>query len=288
MSVNDYNNFSGNKYSLRAKTYHMIKRIDFISSHLGALGDLLVTTWLGLILTILVLATGVALIGHAIFANSMATIVVNIPAIILIIIGTILISLNTVVTNPAMGLQVIVSLKFLNKRIRNGSSKKSPIDFKPFKFVAGLPDKDIVETVTDNPKWYLVSYRVRGSVSPITFTDDLQTLAGLKQQLLTNMERDTVLSTVNSVGKTAIKKKKLPKNATKAMKRKQEINHAVISNLRYNQTLETIVFLASPNLDILRTRQESLEVSFKQGLVIGYYQLKGEGLKQAVNSIYGE
>ncbi|WP_260309247.1 hypothetical protein [Lactococcus lactis] len=243
---------------------------------------------MGLILTILVLAMGIALIGHAIFANSMATVVANIPAIILILIGTILISLNSVVTNPAMGLQVIVSLKFLNKRMRNGGTKKSPIDFKPFKFVDGLSDQEIMETVTDNQKSYLVSYRVRGSVSPITFTDDLQTLAGLKQQLLTNMERDTVLSTVNSVGKTAIKKKKLPKNATKAMKRKQDINHAVISNLRYNQTLETIVFLASPNLDILRTRQESLEVSFKQGLVIGYYQLKGEGLKQAVNSIFGE
>lgn len=288
MKVKDYNIYSGNKYSLRSKTYHMIKRIDFISSHLGALGDLLVTTWLGLILTILVLATGVALIGHAIFANSMATIVANIPAIILILIGTILISLNTVVTNPAMGLQVIVSLKFLNKRIRNGGSKKSPIDFKPFKFVDGLQDEDIVETVDDNPKFYLVAYRVRGAVSPITFIDDLQTLAGLKQQLLNNIERDTVLSTVNSVGKTAIKKKKLPKNATKAMKRKQDINHAVISNLRYNQTLETIMFLASPNLDVLRTRQESLEVSFTQGLVIGYYQLKGEELKKAVNSIYGE
>ncbi|GAA3265388.1 hypothetical protein GCM10017706_28030 [Lactococcus lactis subsp. hordniae] len=88
---------------------------------------MLVTTWLGLILTILVLAMGIALIGHAIFANSMATVVANIPAIILILIGTILISLNSVVTNPAMGLQVIVSLKFLNKRMRNGGTKKSPI-----------------------------------------------------------------------------------------------------------------------------------------------------------------
>ncbi|WDA67451.1 hypothetical protein [Lactococcus lactis] len=285
--MRDYNNFSGNKYSLRAKTYHMIKRIDFISNHLGSLGDLLVTTWLGLILTILVLAMGVALIGHAIFANSMATAIANIPAMILILIGTILISLNTVVTNPAMGLQVIVSLKFLNKRVRNRGEKNSLIDFKPFKFVDGISDLDIIETVNEKSKTYLVAYRVRGSVSPITFTDDLQTLAGLKHQLLSNMERDTVLATINSVGKTAIKKKKLPKNATKSMKRKQEVNHAVISNLRYNQTLETVVFLASPNLDVLRTRQESLEVSFKNGLVIGYYQLKGEEFKSTVNSIYG-
>lgn len=283
----DYNQFAGNRYSLRAKTYHMIKRVDFISNRLKTLGDLLVTTWLGLILAVLVLAGGGLLIGKAIFSNNMATAIQNIPAIILFLIGTILICINVMMTNPSMGIQIVVSTKFIIKKLRGQQTSGINVDLRPFRFTEDITNKSVVETVLDKEPKYLAMYRVKGTVSPVTFQNELNKLASLNHQLLANLERDTILTTINSVQSSKVELKELPTNATPAMKRKRDINYMVTSNLKFNQQLDTLVVLACPNLDVLRSRMEALETVFRRGLVIGWYQLVDEELKKEFNTVYG-
>lgn len=284
----DYNQYAGNRYSLRAKTYHMIKRLDFISNHLNSLGDLLVTTWLGMILSVLTLAGGASLIAKALMANGGHTLVANIPAAILFLIGTILICVNVMMTNPSMGLQIIVSAKFIIKKINGKRDKSTSVDFRPFRFADGFDNKSVVETVYEKQPYYLAMYRVKGTVSPVTFDNQLNELAKLDHQLLTNLERDTVLTTVNSVQSSKVERKELPANATPAMQRKRDINYLVTSNLQYNQQLDTLMILSCPNLDVLRNRMDAMETVFRRGLVIGYYQLVDKELKQEFNTIYGE
>lgn len=284
VSNRDFNQFSGNRYSLRAKSGHMIKRIDAISNSLGALGDLLVTTWLGIACAIVTLGVGAFMIANAVLANNFATLVPNLPAIALIFLGSLLVALNVLMTNPSMGSQFIVSMKFIIEKIRNRGKNGRTIDLRPFKFAEGIDDQSVAETRFNE---YLVMYQVKGTVSPVTFANELNELARLDNQLLTNIERDTVLVTVNSVQASKVEPKKIPRNATEAMRRKRDINYAVISNLRYNQQLKTLVVLSAPNLDALRARIESLESVFRQGLVISYTKLKGTELKKQFNDIYG-
>lgn len=283
----DFDKYSGNKYSLRAKSGHMIKRIDAISKSLGALGDLLVTTWLGIAMAVVTLGGGAALIVHAVTANNFATFVPNLPAIVLILVGSLLIAINVIMTNPSMGSQFIVSMKFVFEKIKNRGNGGRTIDFRPFKFSEGIENQSVVEAKIDNREFYLVMYRVKGAVSPVTFSNELNELARLDNQLLTNIERDTILSTVNSVQASKVEPKKLPTNATEEMKRKRDINYAITSSLNYNQQLKTLVVLSAPNLDVLRGKIESLESVFRQGLVISHSRLRGEELKKAYNDIYG-
>lgn len=283
----DFDKYSGNKYSLRAKSGHMIKRIDAISKSLGALGDLLVTTWLGIAMSAVTLGGGAFMIVHAITANNLATFVPNIPAIILILVGSLLISINVLMTNPSMGSQFIVSMKFVFEKVKNRGNGGRTVDFRPFKLAEGIESQSVVEARIDNREYYLVMYRVKGAVSPVTFSAELNELARLDNQLLTNIERDTVLSTINSVQPSKVEQKKLPSNATEAMKRKRDINYSITSRLNYNQQLKTLVVLSAPNLDVLRGKMESLESVFRQGLVISYGRLSGKELKKAYNDIYG-
>lgn len=284
----DYNQFAGNRYSLRAKTYHMIKRLDFVSNHLSSLGDLLVTTWLGMILAVITLAGGAGLIAKAMMANSGKTLVENIPAAILFLIGTLLICVNVMMTNPSMGLQIVVSAKFIIKKINGKRDKSTSVDFRPFRFAREVANRSVIETLGEKQHHYLVVYRVKGTVSPVTFDNQLNELAKLDHQLLTNLERDTVLTTVNSVQTSKVRPKELPANATPEMQRKRDINYLVTSNLKYNQQLDTLMILSCPNLDILRSRMDAMETIFRRGLVIGYYQLVDKELKDEFNTIYGE
>lgn len=287
MSRRDYSRFAGNRYSLRARSGHMIKRIDAVSKSLGALGDLLVTTWLGIAMAIVTLGIGAALITNAVLANNFATLVPNLPGIALIFVGSILVALNVLMTNPSMGSQFIVSTKFLYEKTKNSGKGDKTIDFKPFRFAEGIDTESVVEARINGREQYIVMYQVKGVVSPVTFDNDLNELARLDQQLLTIIEKDTVLATVNSVQATKVEPKKLPKNATEAMKRKRDINYAITSSLRYNQQLKTIVALTAPNFDVLRSRIESTEAVFRKGLVIGYKRLQGKELKTVFNDIYG-
>lgn len=283
----DYTRFAGNKYSLRARSGHMIKRIDSVSKSLGPLGDLLVTTWLGIAMAVVTLGIGAALITNAVLSNNFATLVPNLPAIALILIGSLLVALNVLMTNPSMGSQFIVSTKFLFDKIKNKSKGDKTIDFRPFKLAEGIDTESVVEARINGQERYIVMYQVKGVVSPVTFDNDLNELARLDAQLLTNIEKDTVLATVNSVQISKVEPKKLPKNATEAMKRKRDINYSIVSRLRYNQQLKTIVVLTAPNFDVLRARIESVENVFRKGLVIGFKRLQGKDLKNAFKDIYG-
>ncbi|WP_221639543.1 hypothetical protein [Listeria booriae] len=286
MARRDFSRLAGNKYSLRAKTWHIIKRIDFVSNHLGAMGDLLVTTWMGLIFSMLiVLGVGLSGIVLGVFNNGMHTLLVNIPAMLLISIGSFLVALNALMTNPSMGLQVVVSIRFLFHKINDKEGKKS-FEFNPFRFVEGIESKSVLETIVEGRSRFLVVYSVRGAVSPVCFDNDLNELAGLNSRLLFNIERDTVLGTLISIQSSKVEEKTLPPNATEAMIRKRDINYDVTSKLQYNQQLQTLVVISAPNLDVLRSRIESVEVIFRQGLVIGYSRLQGEDARRAMQEIY--
>lgn len=283
----DFERYAGNKYSLRAKSGHMIKRIDAISKSLGALGDLLVTTWMGIAMSFVTIGVGGFMIVHAITSNNFATFVPNIPAIVFMLIGTILISINVLMTNPSMGSQFLVSLKFVFEKIRNSSKGGKTINFRPFQLAEGIEDQSVVEARIEGRSTYLVMYQVKGAVSPVTFPDELNELARLDNQLLRNIERDTVLATVNSVQSSKVERKKLPNNATEAMKKKRDLNYSITSGLLYNQQLKTLVVLSTTDLDALRGKMDSLETVFRQGLVVTYKRLKGRELKQAYKDIYG-
>lgn len=265
----------------------MIKRIDAVSKSIGALGDLLVTTWLGIAFAVVTLGAGAGMIIHAVIANNFATLIPNLPAIVLIFFGSLLIAINVLMTNPSMGSQFIVSMKFIFDKVKNRGQGDRTVDLRPFKYADGIDSKSVVETRINGREQFLVMYQVKGSVSPVTFSNQLNELARLDNQLLTNIERDTVLATVNSVQSSKVEPRKIPRNATAAMKRKRDMNYAITSSLRYNQQLKTLVVLSAPNSEVLRARIESLESVFRQGLVISHNRLQGTELKKAFNDIYG-
>ncbi len=282
----DYRELSGNKYSLRAKSYHMIRRVDFISNHLGALGDLLVTTMIGFILAILTLAGAAGLIVYAIFGEQGHTAVANIIPSLMIAIGGVLVALNVLLTNPSQGLQFSVSMRFLRKKISSKSISGVTVQYNPFRFAEGIDSKSILEMEVNGKIKYLAMYRVRGTISPVCFDVELNELAGLNSRLLHAMERDTVLTTINTVNASKVEKRNLPENATESMKRKRDINYEVTSQLKYNQQLSTLVIISTDTLDVMRSRIESFEIICRQGIVVGRLRLEGEELKSAVQEIY--
>lgn len=286
LAIKDYRGISGNKYSLRAKSYHMIRRVDFISKHLGALGDLLVTTMLGFILAVLTLAGAAGLIVYAEIGEQGHTAVANIIPSLMIAVGGVLVALNVLLTNPSRGLQFAVSIRFLRKKIRSKSSSSVTVQYNPFRFAEGIDSKSILEMEVNGKIKYIAMYRVRGTISPVCFDAELNELAGLNSRLLLAMERDTVLTTVNSVNVSKVEKRILPSNATEAMKRKRDINYEVTSQLKYNQQLNTLVIISTDTLDVMRSRIESFEIVCKQGIVVGFLRLEGEELKSTVQEIY--
>ncbi|STE38125.1 hypothetical protein [Enterococcus mundtii] len=287
MSI-EYKRYSGNRFSLRSKTNHIIKRIDFISNRLGALGELLVTTMESLLITLFPMAFGLYLVFHYAWAEHGKLIKPNLIPIALIILGTFLVCLNTLMVNPSFGSQFLVSIKFLSKKISTRNERKGWTKFFPYRMYKDINDKSVLETRYKGRKRLIVMYQVRGSVSNINFESDLEYLAKRNSQLLRNMERNTVITTVNSIQSTKIELKNLPDNATPAMIRKRDLNHKITSNLRHNQQIDTKVVIAAPDEDVLRARIESIETAFRQGLVIGYHRIKGDDLKKSFYEIYGE
>ncbi|HIB1874855.1 TPA: hypothetical protein ACWWCX_002365 [Enterococcus faecium] len=284
----EYKRYSGNRFSLRAKTNHIIKRLDFVSNHLGPLGELLVSTWESLAITIIPIGLGIFLVGYIGFAERGNLIKENAIPSILIILGVLLVSLNTLMVNPSYGSQFVVSIKFLLAKLKSGHSSEKIVNLNIFKFSKEIIEKNVIETEVNGKEIYLVMYDVRGSVSGITFDSELERLAFLDSQLLSNFERDTILSTINSIQPTKIVEKKLPKNATEDMIKKRNMNHKIVSSLKYNHKIDTKIMIAAPNFDVLRERIDSIEKVFQQGLVIGYRRLKGKELKKNFNEIYGE
>lgn len=288
MDDNRLGKYAGNKFSLRAKSIQMVKRIEGISSHLGALGDFLVTTWLGILLSIVVFFIGAIIFWFTISANNWDTLKQNILPASCVLVATLLMALNTVLTNPSKGLQILVSFRFLNEKI-NGGSRKSWQPFRIFKFYKNDESLSTIEVLQKrNRIKYLAVYQTRGTVSPVAFDSELEFATMANRQLLTNMERDTTTTKVVSIETTKVHRKQLPENATEGMMKRRDLLYNVTNNRPSNQQLKTTFFVCSPTPEILRVRTNSVEASFNRGLVVGYKKLKGKEAINAIKKIYGK
>lgn len=284
---NRIGHYSGNRFSLRAKPQDQIKRIDSISNSLGPIGDILVSTWGGIMMGIASLGIYGFLLYNAISKNHFATLIDNIPAIISLLAAAVLVSVNIIMTNPSAGSQFKVSLRFVKTKIFNHSEFNKTLDFRPFRLYEDDDYQGIVESTYKGHTRYSAVYQVRGSVSPVTFADELEDLAMLDRQLITNMERDTLLVTVNAIQTTHVQPLPLPKNATRGMVMRSRQQYQIVKGLKHNQQLKTTIVITSNNPEILRVRTEHAETAFKQGLVIGYVRLFGQKAKQEYLNIYG-
>jgi len=284
--MNDNQEFrtAGNRFSLRNKASNQIKRIDSLSNTMGAIGDFLVSTWGGIMLGLATLAVGIFLIFSALSANGGATLVQNIIPAIGILIAIILLAINVLMTNPSMGSQFLVSVKFLINKVNNNSKRGKTVDLSIFK----LSERDdVVETPVNGRVMVMAVYSLRGSVSPVSFADELGRLERLDKQLLMNMERDTVISSINSIQKAVVKPIPLPANTTPAMLVRRDRSFKVVSDLKHNQQLKTVFTVACYNETTLRQRVEMVERVFNSGLVVGYQRLSGQALKNEIKRIYG-
>lgn len=275
----------GNRVSLRSRPQNQVHQIPFLVNLMGPLADVLTTTWGGILMGIATLAAGGFILFNYITANGMHTAIPDIPAMILLIIGVVLIAVNVASTNPSFGSQFLVSLQFVRNEYRNHQQKGTHQQLRPFKFVD--PDQRILETPTKNGKFrYLIAYQVRGVISPTSFSAELHYFEDLDKQLLSSLERDTLLVTVNSVQAAHIKPKPLPDNQTMSMIQRRNAINIVANNLPYNQQLKTLMIINAPNLQVLETRNNYLLNVFNNGLVIGYSPLSGRALQQAIRENY--
>ena len=279
--------FAGNRANLRSKAVNQIKRVTAISEHLGALGDFLVTTWGGVLISISILAIGFILIFLVLRLADMHIFFENALPALLMLIGVILVALNALLTNPVQGSQAIVSTKFIFTKMRNFGTSKVRRQEKWFRFWDN-GKKDIIETTHRRKHYYIAVYNVRGIVSPTTFDSDLELAASADEGLLHNNERDTTLVTVVSIDQTHVKKRELPKNATPAMIQKRNLQYNLTANLPYNQQISTSMLMVAPNANILKNRITHLESAFHQGLVVGYKRLKGKDAQAVFMEIFGE
>lgn len=275
---------TGNRFSLRAKAADQIKRVDL---PIGPLKDVLVTTWGG-VLKGIVIGGGVGfLVLRALTINGGATLVDNIVPVILMIAGGALIAVNAMLTNPAKGSQLVVSLKFLVQRYKRGRQGKGQRDWRPFYFDPDDPHKEILIGNYRGKRVFLAAYTVRGSISPVTFDADLQFIGELNHQFIGLMERDTVVNTVNAIKNNQIKPIELPRNATPKMIEKQQEIYKIGNVGANNQKLETTVVFCTRTKNRLRHVVEAAERKYDQGMVVGYMRLGGRDLKARMKDILG-
>lgn len=275
---------TGNRFSLRARAEDQIKRVDL---PIGALKDVLVTTWGGVLKGIVVVGMIGFLILHAFTSNGGATLLENIVPVILIIIGGSLIAVNAMLTNPAKGSQLRVSVKFLIQRYRRRRQGKGRRDWRPFYFDPDDPRKETLVGQFRGKRVFLAVFTVRGSVSPVTFDADLQYLGELNHQLIGLMERDTVVSKVNAIKTNQIKPIELPRNATPKMIAKQREIYQIGNVGANNQKLETTEIYCTRTKNRLRHVVEAAERKYDQGLVVGYKRLGDRELKERMKDILG-
>lgn len=277
------NKYSGNKFSLRAKPTDMLKRWEFVSSRLGVLGDILISTWGSTIITLVVLIIGFFFIFRLVIKYN-AIILQNIPVIILIIIGTLCMALQTLFINPSEGSQFKVSIRFLKRKFYQLSKNRTYVKLRPYRFARNTDERDIL--VDNSNGNFIAGYSVIGVVSPTTFDDDLAFYTELNKTVLTNLEKDTTLVTDVAINKVVARKLVLPDNATQEMiiERNRRYNRSAQNH--DNKNIEIRMFLVSPTIEILQKRRSNLEAQLSNGLVVGYYQLSGADLKKGVKKIY--
>lgn len=278
-------NTAGNRFSLRNSAMNQIKRVESISTFLGPVGDLLVSTWGGILMGLLTLVGTVFLVVMTLSANGGHTLLQNsIPAIIIAISGAI-IAVNVMMTNPSQGSQLKVSLAFLLSHIHNKrSAKASPLNI----FRVSKNDPAVCEYLVNGKVAYLAVYVVRGVVSQVSFPAELEIAEALDRQLLLGLERDTTMATANLIQKMEVSKIPLSNvNATPAMKRRRDRLYNIAKNIPNNQSLHTVVTFKCDDPMILSDRVRMAETVFAKGLTVGYERLKGDEMKAEVKRIYG-
>lgn len=285
-SRKSYRAYSGNRYNLRSRVLNQIVRIEGLADTLGPLGDFLVTNFKGLLLGAFVLAAGILTVFSVLGMNGGATKAQNLPAIIMLIIAFLLITLNIILTNPVRGSQLIVSFKFLIKKLKAVKAGKQRLNI--YEMYKEDESGGTVRTLYRGNFVYLSVFQVRGTVSPVSTPEQLEYLASLEHSALTTMTEDVVLTTVNSIEKISIKPALKPKNVTPAMQKLMERDYQITMDLPINQQLNTNIVIAADSPESLWTERESLQKTFQQGLVIGYTQLRNKKLKDYFMGIYGD
>lgn len=281
--------YAGNRTNLRSKPMGQIHRIGGISKVLnGNLGDFLVSTWGNAFLAVGILGVGGILIFFIIRNASFEIFAQNILPMLLMILGLLFLALNAVLTNPVQGSQIIVSAKFLRNKLRQVHKAGEREMFAPFRFLPGDESQSIVQQQYKNKNYYMAVYNVRGTVSPVTFDEDLEIAGMADSNLLKNSGRDTLIDTVVSVDKTTVRKRMLPINATPDMVAKRNMQYEITHGLPNNQQIKSTVIVVAPSVELLRERSGQFEAACQRGLVIGYQRLTGKVCKKRFKTIFWE
>lgn len=273
--------------SLRQTAFTIVHRVEFISNMLGPLGDMLSSTWISIILSIVV--GGFSIIG-ALLLVALGTGLNNLGNVLLpfiaIVLGAALLTINVLMVNPSQGSQFKVSFRYWINELYD-SKKGYRIKLKPFAFSKKSEEKDIIEQIFDGKRYYFTVIKIQGKVSQTSFDSDLLALSDLNKDSLGALERDTQRTVVNYIGTPHIKEKVLPSNATPAMKRRLETLSRVINELDDAQTLETYMILASKNYKILRVKRNNQFKHLNAGLVTTAYQIRGTEAKKVIKKLLG-
>ncbi len=273
--------------SLRQTAFTIVHRVEFISNILGPLGDMLSSTWISIILSIVV--GGFSIIG-ALLLVALGTGLNNLGNVLLpfiaIVLGAALLTINVLMVNPSQGSQFKVSFRYWINELYD-SKKGYRIKLKPFAFSKKSEEKDIIEQIFDGKRYYFTVIKIQGKVSQTSFDSDLLALSDLNKDSLGALERDTQRTVVNYIGTPHIKEKVLPSNATPSMKRRLETLSRVINELDDAQTLETYMILASKNHKILRVKRNNQFKHLNAGLVTTAYQIKGIEAKKVIKKLLG-
>lgn len=277
---------SGNKMSLRSTALQQLQRIDSLSNSMGSLGDFLVSTKASILTSIVVLGIPpiieVFLLAGGAFAYNFF---LTIFSIVLVILGAVLLALNTVFVNPSQGSQFLISLRYWREFF--GSSKKGIWQkIKPYRFTKKSADRDVLESIYKGQKYYTAVFKVQGNVSRTSFENDLDILHNLNTESISGLERDTVRTTINFIGIPNTKPKILNPNATPEMIERQKVLNRVINQLGGVQMLETYVILDSRSYSALRKKIRAQKTFFNQGLVVSSRLLVGKELQDVMKKLF--
>lgn len=273
----------GNKMSLRSTEMSRIMRISAISDSTGKLGELLVTTLAGLLMGALI-GAGLIVIDILIIMKRPETIGANIIPIIGTILASLMLTLNIIFTNPALGSQFAVSMSYLYNRVKNFRTRNMVKRIDNMRVSKDFPE--LVEQHGFGSRHYIIAFSVRGVVSRVSFENDLAIFHSLSARLLRNLEQSTQLTCINNVSSADVQPMKLPENATEMMKARATEIYEYAKNAGTNQQLTTLVVLSSQNPTELLNHADLAENALHDGLSVGYTRLTAKQAKKEIKSIY--
>ena len=278
---------SGNKMSLRSSASKQIKRIESISGNLGSIGDFLVSTMESILLSMVATAAPLlVLIFVFIMGNGIKYISSSWLAVVFILVGAVLLGLNVFFVNPSQGSQAIVSFKYWYTKI-NGRNKQTVIKLTPYRWAKQDGQHGTLESVYKGHRRYLACIKVHGSVSQTTFDSELEILWSLNRSSIRALERTTVRTTINMIGRPKTSPKIIAPNATPNMKKRRDEITKGVKSQGILQTIDTYVVLDSPSYQELRKKVNNQFTFYRQGLVVTAKQLYGEEINDLLQTLFG-